>query len=571
MDFHLDTSWCPVCDCAVDPQRLTVVLNDDGDQERVVPDGDPYRQPKHDNAHRQPGAHGLVHGTGRVKPGGGLRPLETRGAAKQPRNGDTTPPAPPSSPASKLQTRPKLRSVISQDQTPLYCSEACQLEDARRANQYPVSPTLSNKVPQSPSALSVSSYPYFHKSAPASSSSAQSHAARSTRSEPAPPPPKRAVETIVGFTPIHQTEQRHKPKLEDFRYGTMMITKKIEEALLQPKLPPPRSPAAVEVNPFESRVPPGWRHTDTEWRRIVYGDGFGVPAARPQLPSRNNSMPATVTESQALPSRSVPDELGPFDRALPTRNSVPTLSGFEQLYQKYNLSFARQRGQSSENLSPTSRRFSVSTVSSSVTHSSSGSEPQVSSPRRSTYSTADSDSEDEDLDGEATLGFGFGGPRREYPSLKRLSLPGSTTSLASVQRRTDPLTRMLDEKAKTERLQEREARRVAQLESDVQARKIGAAAHEDDLDEWKRAVRQHGPIMGRRTMSSDDTTKKTHSWSYETLPPHIPLYPMPGYDQRTRRVKKTVRNDITGTVEEHEVEASPQERKRLFLFGGGDR
>lgn len=273
---------------------------------------------------------------------------------------------------------------------------------------------------------------------------------------------------------------------------------------------PWQSPAAVDVNPFESRVPHGWRNTDTEWRRIVYGDGFGVPAARPQLPSRQNSLPATATEHEStLPSRSVPDALGPFDRALPTPNSVPSLDAFEQLYQKYNMSFARRRDQSSEQLSQTSRRFSVSTVSSSTTHSSSGSDSHrpVSSPRRSTFSTGESDSDSEELDGDVpTIGFGR---RREYPSLSRLSLPGSTTSIASAQRRSDTLARMIDEKAKEERMQEREARRVVQMETDVQTRKIAPAAHEDDLEEWKRAVRKHGPIMGRRALSTDDATKKS--------------------------------------------------------------
>lgn len=375
---------------------------------------------------------------------------------------------------------------------------------------------------------------------------------------------------------MHEDRSRKpKPKLENFQYGTMMVSKKIEEALLQPKPQPPRSPTATDVNPYESRVPPGWRHTDTEWRKIVYGDGFGVPAVRPQLPSRQHSMPEVPTgQHPALPSASVADTLGPFERALPTGHSVPSMTAFEQLYQKYDMSFSRHRDQSSDHLSPTSRRFSVSTISSSVTHSSSGSESvvHVSSPHRSTFSTVDSDSDSElELEGDSTVGYGFGARRREYPSLKRLSLPGSTASLTSIQRQDDALSRMLESNAKAERTRAREARRIAQIESDLHARKIGASTDDDGLDDWKRAVRTLGPIMGRRTMSTDSASKKTHSWSYETLPPHVPLYPMPGHDQQTRRVKKKLRNELTGALEEREIDASPQERKRLFTFGGADR
>lgn len=548
MDLHLDTSWCPVCDCAVDPARYTVLVGADGEQPQPA-----------SGAPRQNGSHGLVHGTGRVKPGGGLRPLDA--AKRQPPS--ATPPAPPSSPASR--TRPKLRSVVSQDQTPLYCSEKCQQEDARRA----LSPSLKPDAPPPP----PPAYPFFHRSAPASSSSAQSQA-RSTHSEPAVSQ-KRPPLTIAGFTPLRRSDDGRKSKLDDYQYGGIMIGRKIEETLLsnrrQPQ--PPTSPVAVDENPFDSRVPAGWRHTDSEWRKICYGDIAGVPGPRIQLPERHRSMPSPGDQSHALPSQSVPEApLGPFDRALPAANSVPSLNGFDELYHKYNMAFLRHRGQSSENLSPVSRRFSTSTVSSATTRSSSGSDDpvQASSPRRSTFSTVDSDPESEELEGDATLGFGFSGRRREYPSLKRMSLPGSSTSLAGDQPRNDTLARMLDAKAKEARMQEREARRVAQMEQEAHARRSGATLHEDNVDDWQRAVRKHGPIMGRRTMSTDDATKRAqHSWSYETLPPHIPLYPMPGYGQTRRTVNKQVVNEQTGEVEDRVEEAPAPERKRLFLFGSG--
>jgi len=145
-----------------------------------------------------------------------------------------------------------------------------------------------------------------------------------------------------------------------------------------------------------------------------------------------------------------------------------------------------------------------------------------------------------------------------YPNMQQVFMT-STTSSSVPERRSDALSRAMEKKFREDRWKEREARRIARLEQERETTN-------DNEEEWKRMVRKHGPIMGRRTLSSGKPTD-SHSWSYETLPPHIPLYPLPGLESHLR-VKETVRNEQTGQMEEREVDTTP-ERKRLFIFGSG--
>lgn len=163
MDEHLETSWCPVCDKLIQPQRFTVALGDDGKpvepkpvqaQAPALAPPSTTRNPSPSGSARNAaaalrgkrssrtttGAHGLVHGTGRVKPGGGIRRDSDDNLAlpaapvRTTRSALMMPPPPPPSPASMRPSTfpPKVRTLISQAQTPLYCSERCRRIDAER-------------------------------------------------------------------------------------------------------------------------------------------------------------------------------------------------------------------------------------------------------------------------------------------------------------------------------------------------------------------------------------------------------------------------------------------------------
>lgn len=136
MDEHLDTSWCPVCDKLILPRRYAVAIEPPPQPPALAPP--PLtRQPSgrgkaggNANAHLKALARnhggGLLHGTGRIRPGGGLK-----------RNASTSnmvPTLQQQQPAPAIPIAARERIVIDQGQTPLYCSEECRKADLELAN-----------------------------------------------------------------------------------------------------------------------------------------------------------------------------------------------------------------------------------------------------------------------------------------------------------------------------------------------------------------------------------------------------------------------------------------------------
>lgn len=134
MDEHLDTSWCPVCDKLILPRRYAVAIEA---PPPVLAPPPLARQPSGRgkaggtaNAHLKALARnhggGLLHGTGRIRPGGGLK-----------RNASTSnmvPTLQQQQPAPAIPIAARERIVIDQGQTPLYCSDECRKADLELAN-----------------------------------------------------------------------------------------------------------------------------------------------------------------------------------------------------------------------------------------------------------------------------------------------------------------------------------------------------------------------------------------------------------------------------------------------------
>ncbi|KAH7101307.1 hypothetical protein BKA62DRAFT_192843 [Auriculariales sp. MPI-PUGE-AT-0066] len=141
MDEHLETSWCPACDRLIEPAKYLVELDDQNRQINILSssnnnNNNSNRQSARQVVTRQPVAPGLVRGTGRVQPNGTLLSLLRDRAPRTQSDSDLPPPVPPPSPvmhraAARASSASRARrTVVSQQQTPLYCSAACRARDA---------------------------------------------------------------------------------------------------------------------------------------------------------------------------------------------------------------------------------------------------------------------------------------------------------------------------------------------------------------------------------------------------------------------------------------------------------
>lgn len=136
MDEHLDTSWCPVCDKLILPRRYAVAIEPPPQPPALAPPPLLRQSSGRGKAGGTANAHlkalarnhggGLLHGTGRIRPGGGLK-----------RNASTSnmvPTLQQQQPAPAIPIAARERIVIDQGQTPLYCSEECRKADLELAN-----------------------------------------------------------------------------------------------------------------------------------------------------------------------------------------------------------------------------------------------------------------------------------------------------------------------------------------------------------------------------------------------------------------------------------------------------
>lgn len=170
MDEHLDTSWCPVCDRQILPKRYSVPIIP---PQPILPTQPTTAAPtttatnnavkqsqttrgKHGTIKARVQGGGLLHGTGRVRPGGGLRrdsghnvpalqqiqhPTTNTNAGKrlspqklalqqqeQVRQLEAARQAQQAA-IDLAAAQPRQRTVIDQAQTPLYCSDECMRQD----------------------------------------------------------------------------------------------------------------------------------------------------------------------------------------------------------------------------------------------------------------------------------------------------------------------------------------------------------------------------------------------------------------------------------------------------------
>ncbi|KZW00883.1 hypothetical protein EXIGLDRAFT_745327 [Exidia glandulosa HHB12029] len=570
MDEHLETSWCPVCDKLIQPQRFTVELDNDGkpvpQPTQPAPTAVATRNPSPSGSARNAaaaargkrptrtntGAHGLVHGTGRVKPGGGLRRDSSDALAvpaapvRTTRSAVALPPPPPPSPESLRPATfpPKVRTLISQAQTPLYCSERCRLIDAERracahTSGVVIAPrqsqTQSSALHDSPVSYDRMLQPPTHTATRRSSDSSNGTDVSSLFDRA----PTRSSLTDLDEDEIPSIKSPKKPA--DLLGSD--TTSKIREALFEWRTKQPKAPYGEP----QERVAPGWRANETQWRKIVYGD-FD-PKPRPQMPSREPTPPATPSPQPVDPAH-----LSPFDR-LPTLASMsapdPHAAQRELLSKmKFVRTPSTTALPTSCSASSASRsRVSISSMASPPPFTTSFSFRSQSSNGRSR------DSQDEDDSGNDS--------EEEFiqANIKRASYPG-------VKRGRDALTRAVEEKQREKLKEEYAAAHLAQVERECEETRELRERGVKPQSLQERILLQ-GPIMGRRAAGmSAATSAAQHSWSYEDLPRHIPLYPMPGVTKpRVEKRIEQVRDDQTGEVRELEVEVAVAEPlKRLFLF-----
>ncbi|KAG8913000.1 hypothetical protein FRC00_003266 [Tulasnella sp. 408] len=130
--------WCPVCENLIPPERYTIQLPPavqpapqptDAPAQEKAPTGGPTKTTAKAGLKR-PGPV-RQNSRGAVKKGGVQQLTKTENKAAEAATTTAEAPAAPAAP-------PRQRTVISQEPTPLYCSEKCRLEDEARNNLRPL-------------------------------------------------------------------------------------------------------------------------------------------------------------------------------------------------------------------------------------------------------------------------------------------------------------------------------------------------------------------------------------------------------------------------------------------------
>ncbi|KAG6841991.1 hypothetical protein C0991_004482 [Blastosporella zonata] len=221
-----DTSWCPVCDRAIQPKRYQVPIQQ---PPPPPPPSSPVRR-----TNRQRG--GLVQGTGRVKPNGALKDPPVR-----------------------------LRTVIDQGPTPLYCSDECHLVDSNRVLPH-------NFHPDRHSNESVSSI----TSTTTSNTSSDDTSSASSISPPSVNVPHSIAVLAKAYgwgdlpppAPVDDQSPKYITTVPDYDNGILMTGRRIS-ALLPP---PQRRNALGHIIPPKVPHPiiPGWNDGSNGWRATLY-------------------------------------------------------------------------------------------------------------------------------------------------------------------------------------------------------------------------------------------------------------------------------------------------------------
>ncbi|KAG6918767.1 hypothetical protein DXG01_011958 [Tephrocybe rancida] len=242
-----DTSWCPVCDRAIQPKRYQVPVQPTTTTTiPTPPPPSPVRRTK--SGARQRG--GLVQGTGRVKPNGALK-----------------------------ETKPqpvRLRTVIDQGPTPLYCSDECHLVDLNRGLPHNFNPDR----------YSDSSFTSLSSATSSSDSCVSQSTAPTTQSATSTPPSKSLAALARAFNwgdfpppaPVMDDEPPMRTvSTGDFNNGIIMAGRRLNELL--PK-PTKRNALGHFTSQPEPRTTiPGWNDGTHAWRASMYN--LAAPDASP--------------------------------------------------------------------------------------------------------------------------------------------------------------------------------------------------------------------------------------------------------------------------------------------------
>ena len=233
-----DTSWCPSCDRQILPKRFLVPV--------PPPPPLPVRRSK---GHPQR-SEGLVQGRGRLKPNGSLKQSDT-----------------------KFESPVKLRTIIDQGPTPLYCSDKCQLTDFHLHGGFPIdydpdrfSPDVSNS-----------------RSEPDSESTNPSVDSQSSNMSPS----LATLAVIYNFPPLpplppideptsSSNSDTHPP---EYTGGVMMAARRIAEYCPKPQK---RDSYGHIIPPEPPKTIPGWNDGTHGWRSSIYNFSF------PSTPSNND-------------------------------------------------------------------------------------------------------------------------------------------------------------------------------------------------------------------------------------------------------------------------------------------
>ncbi|KAG6890818.1 hypothetical protein C0995_003251 [Termitomyces sp. Mi166 len=253
-----DTSWCPVCDRAIQPKRLQVPVPVTQPAPTPAPPPSPTSARRTKPPPRQRA--GLVQGTGRLKPNGTLKPQQQ----------------PPVT---------RYRTVIDQGPTPLYCSNECHAVDrSRDVYRDPHSDDSSTSA-------SVNSF---------DSHSSVVSAPPIATPETEVPPSLRVMKEYYGWrpfpppAPVDDPEPLEAtPPVGDFNNGIIMTARRINAEFLPP--PPKRDGRGNMIR--EPRKPiPGWTDGSNAWRSTVYN------LSAPDAPASVKHQPFALRGSRGVQS-----------------------------------------------------------------------------------------------------------------------------------------------------------------------------------------------------------------------------------------------------------------------------
>ncbi|KAF5382761.1 hypothetical protein D9615_002922 [Tricholomella constricta] len=492
-----DTSWCPVCDKHIQPKRYQVPVvapPAPTPTPPAPPPSSPVRRTKQSATARQRGG-GLVQGTGRVKPNGALKRTDSK-PQPQPQ------PVPAAQPV-------RLRTVIDQGPTPLYCSDQCQMVDLNRGLPHNFNPdrqrSNSSPVAFSPRTADSDS---TASSSPESQSSVDSATSLPAYNSPSlatlaaiynfPPPPPPA--------PVHEDETPLPPPTpNDYSSGVMMAARRIATELCSE--PQKRNAYGHIISSTEPRKPiPGWTDGSNAWRSSIYS--FTAPNSSTPVPHKSfatrssRGVQSTLTSSASYPRT--------------TSASLPTYPASEtdvELLTRFSQSFRRtSRPSTSQSASPAPLSSSSSFP---------ASFPPTPPQKRE----------------RSLLQRGAEGKLLVPPVMMRVNSSASSMSLSS-------------------QLSAPSSRRSARSPLS----QASSAGLEDDSDRTQRC-----DSVTSLPQKSKRPTVETRSWSYD----NIKTYPVMRLPPKTRIEKRTEKRLVDGEEVEVEVEVEveiEEKLKRLFHF-----